>query len=106
MMYPIRRIEHIEDLMSDARSSRTATRSKIRPELRARVCPLALAVSDLAAFMLAISIGGLVTITPASVRSPFAQAFENLNALGVAWHGWGSLLVLTCLFGYFGCRGH
>ena len=26
--------------------------------------------------------------------------------LGTAWHGWGSLLVLVSLLGYFGGRGH
>jgi undecaprenyl-phosphate galactose phosphotransferase len=38
--------------------------------------------------------------------SPYVRAVLNLSEFGAAWHGWGTLLVLVCLLGYFGTRGH
>jgi undecaprenyl-phosphate galactose phosphotransferase len=103
-VFPIRRIEPIEDLVSGARSPAAAARAKTRAEFRLHVCPAALLCSDLAAFMLAISLA--FWLTAASVRSPYWRALDNVTSLGTAWHGWGTFLVLACLLGYFGGRGH
>ena len=85
-------------------SPEVASRAKLRREVRARLCSAALASADLAACAasgwLAFRLAG------ANEPSPFARAVENLNALGPAWHGWGSLLVLVCLLSFVGCRGH
>ena len=42
----------------------------------------------------------------ATQPSPLDRAIDNLAALGTAWHGWGTLLVLVSLLGFFGGRGH
>ena len=36
---------------------------------------------------------------------PLERAIGNLLQLGTAWHGWGTLLVLVSLLGFFAARG-
>ncbi len=76
---------------------------------RARICPIALLSSDLLAVGVAVSLAFTLSgmlAHPGHESAPYGRALENLHSLGTAWHGWGSALVLACLFGYFGCRGH
>jgi UDP-galactose-lipid carrier transferase len=106
-VHPMKRIERIEALESDARTR--LSRARPRPETRARVCPVALIGSDLLAFLLTVALAFWLagSIAPAAYGpAPYARAFANLHSLGTAWHGWGSMLVLTCVLGYFGGRGH
>jgi UDP-galactose-lipid carrier transferase len=98
----MKRIERIEDLISDQRSSGTAKR---RFEYRGHVCPIALVGSDLVAFLLAVSLAFWLS-GPADAIAPLQRALENAGLYGTAWHGWGSSLVLVSVLGYFGCRGH
>ncbi len=97
-MYPMRRIERI-DLDADTRLA-----AKAWPEYRAHICPAALLCSDMFAFLLSMFLS--FSLAGALGRSPYGRAWDNMTALGTAWHGWGSLLVLACLLCYFGGRGH
>jgi Undecaprenyl-phosphate galactose phosphotransferase WbaP len=109
---PTRRSEHSEVLASAAVVRQG--RGKALGEWRAHACPVTLFGADLAAFVAAVSLA--FSLTAASGQSPYAgapysgapyfRALENLNSLGTDWHGWGSFLVLACLLGYFGTRGH
>jgi undecaprenyl-phosphate galactose phosphotransferase len=63
-----------------------------------------LVASDALAFIPAVFLAFAVHV--ATQSSPLNRAIENLAELGTAWHGWGSLLVLVSLLGYFGGRGH
>ena len=103
-MYPMRRIDRIEYLTASARD-RMMSRSGTQPRssLASRVCPAALLCSDALAFVLAVflAFAALVDTRP----SPFARAIGNLAELGPAWHGWGTLLVLVSLLGFFAARG-
>jgi UDP-galactose-lipid carrier transferase len=106
LLYPMRRIERIEDLISDARS---VTRGRTRSEYRAHICQAALVASDLIAVTLAVFLAFWLAAAlgqSQSGQAPYGRALQNLTSLGAAWHGWGSLLVVVCLLGYFGCRGH
>ncbi len=101
----MKRIERIETLESDACSRP----SRAKAEWRARVCPIALLASDVLAFVLAVSFAFWLTAEMGHAGygpAPYGRAIDNLHSLGAAWHGWGSLLVLVCVLGYFGCRGH
>src|SRR4051812_9576316 len=82
----------------------TQTTVKTWPEYRAHVCPAAMVGSDMVAFLLSMLLS--FSLAGALGRSPYGRAWENMAALGTAWHGWGSLLVLACLLCYFGGRGH
>jgi UDP-galactose-lipid carrier transferase len=99
----MKRIERIEDLISDARSFDSG-RAKRRSEWRGEICTAALAGSDLVAVLAAISLA--YWLSGSGAEAPLERAFENAGRLGTAWHGWGSSLVLMCMLGYFGCRGH
>jgi UDP-galactose-lipid carrier transferase len=103
----MRRIERIEALESGACSRPISVRAKT--EWRARICPIALLGSDVLAFLVAVSLAfslAGVLDRPGYGPAPYGRALDNLQSLGAAWHGWGSLLVLVCLLGYFGNRGH
>src|SRR5476649_656015 len=105
-LYPMRRIERIEDLVS---SSRSVAATRTRSEYRAHICQAALVASDLIAVALAIALAFWLAASLGQSQSgqpPYGRALQNLTSLGAAWHGWGSLLVVVCLLGYFGCRGH
>jgi Undecaprenyl-phosphate galactose phosphotransferase WbaP len=101
----LRRIERPEFLMPDARLPMTsAAGACTRPALADRICPVLLVASDALAFIPAVFVAFAVHI--ATQPSPLSRAIDNLAELGTAWHGWGSLLVLVSLLGYFGGRGH
>jgi len=91
-LYPVGR--------SAAHAHVTAARSRIR----ARICSVSILSGDILAFVLAAFLAFAIDIAPQF--SPYARAMENLRTLGVAWHGWGTLLVLVSLLSYFGGRGH
>jgi Undecaprenyl-phosphate galactose phosphotransferase WbaP len=74
-----------------------------RGPLAARVCPLALASSDVLGFVLAVFLAFAAIV--ATRPEPLERAIGNLQELGTAWHGWGTLLVLVSLFGFFAARG-
>ena len=101
-MNPTRPIQHSEVLAPA--TGVPQTRARPFAELRAHACPAALVVADLVAFLAAVSLA--FSLTAAAEQSPYFRALENVSSLGAAWHGWGSLLVLACLLGYFGARGH
>ena len=63
-----------------------------------------LVASDALAFVPAVFLAFAVHV--ATQPSPLERAIDNLAQLGTAWHGWGSLLVLVSLLGFFGGRGH
>jgi len=103
-MYPVRRIERMEQLASATRSGLTGGGAVTRRRaLAARLCPTALVTSDVAAFVLAVFLAFVVGV--ATRPSPFVRAIGNLVLLGPAWHGWGTFLVLSCLLGFFAARG-
>ena len=104
-MYALRRIERLTYL--DGRVGRKAAPvSSTRPDrkLAERVRPAMLVASDALAFVPAVFLAFAVHV--ATQPSPLERAIENLSQLGTAWHGWGSLLVLVSLLGFFGGRGH
>jgi Undecaprenyl-phosphate galactose phosphotransferase WbaP len=104
-MYPLRRVEHPEFLSSGVRlQMMSATQTRSRSVVAERICQLLLVGSDALAFVPAVFLAFAVHV--ATQDSPLARALENLSMLGTAWHGWGSLLVLVSLLGYFGGRGH
>jgi undecaprenyl-phosphate galactose phosphotransferase len=82
----------------------SATQTRSRSVVAERICQLLLVGSDALAFVPAVFLAFAVHV--ATQDSPLARALENLSMLGTAWHGWGSLLVLVSLLGYFGGRGH
>jgi Undecaprenyl-phosphate galactose phosphotransferase WbaP len=100
----VNRINPSTYLFSDDRSSTRTYDPATRGRMRARICSVSLVSGDLLAFALATFLAFAVDIAPR--LSPYARAIGNLRTLGVAWHGWGSLLVLVCLLSYFGGRGH
>jgi Undecaprenyl-phosphate galactose phosphotransferase WbaP len=75
-----------------------------RTNHRTRICSVSLISGDILAFVLATFLAFAIDFAPQ--LSPYARAIGNLRALGMAWHGWGSLLVCVCLLSYFGGRGH
>ena len=78
----------------------TAARSRVSP----RICSISILSGDILAFVLAAFLAFAIDIAPQF--SPYARAVENLRTVGMAWHGWGTLLVLVSLLSYFGGRGH
>jgi len=103
-MYPMRRIDRMGYLATDAHSEMMSeTFCAPRNPLATRVCPIALAGSDVLAFTLAVFLAFAAVV--ATRPSPLARAIGNLQELGTAWHGWGTLLVLVSLLGYFAARG-
>jgi Undecaprenyl-phosphate galactose phosphotransferase WbaP len=104
-MYPLRRIERPEHLTSTVQPRMMSLRSRrVRAERAERICQLALVCSDALAFVPAVFLAFAVHV--ATQQSPFDRAIENLTSMGAAWHGWGTLLVVVSLLGYFGGRGH
>jgi Undecaprenyl-phosphate galactose phosphotransferase WbaP len=104
-MYPLRPVERPEYLASGARlQMMSAAIPRARSAVAERVCPLMLLASDGFAFIPAVFVAFAVHV--ATQPSPLNRAIENLAQLGTAWHGWGTLLVLVSLLGYFGGRGH
>src|SRR5580692_2223876 len=98
-MYPIRRIDRMEYLAADARSElMSGASSRPRSQAALRLCPLALACSDVLAFTLAVFLAFAAII--ATRPEPLERAIGNLLQLGTAWHGWGTLLVLVSLLGF------
>jgi Undecaprenyl-phosphate galactose phosphotransferase WbaP len=75
-----------------------------RTKTRANICSGVVLGGDLLAFIVGIFLAFGVVASPE--LSPYARAVANFASLGVAWHGWGSLLVVVCVLGYFGGRGH
>jgi len=103
-MYPMRRIDRMGYLAADAHSEMMSeTICAPRNPLATRVCSFALASSDVLAFTLAVFLAFAAVI--ATVPSPLARAIANLQQFGTAWHGWGTLLVLVSLLGFFAARG-
>ena len=93
----------------------TSARVNEIPRARAQIgyhselCSVSLLAADFVA--LAASVSLAFTLNQAFgyssfVSPPYARAFENLSALGAAWHGWGSILVTVCLMVHFANRGH
>ena len=99
-MHAARNFERIPALES---SIIQASRHSAR-RTRAVICPLALVSADLLAFALAAILAFVIVMVPEV--SPYARALNNVTLLGAGWHGWGTLLVLVSLLGYFGSRGH
>lgn len=102
-MYSAKRVERTPPLVSGT-ASVTRRLAPSTNRRRAHICASALVSADLAAFIVAAFAAFAVDV--ASQVSPYSRALANLSTLGPAWHGWGTLLVLFCLFGYFGNRGH
>ncbi len=102
IVVPIRRIEHTAAVLPETVIQRG--RLWAFSAMRAHGCPVMLLGADLVAFVSAVSLA--FSLTAATAPSPYFRAWDNLSSLGTAWHGWGSFLVLACLLGYFGSRGH
>ncbi len=100
-MYSSKSIQRTPLQGSDANAA-THVATKIRR--RARICPATLLCADLAAFGAATFLAFAVSL--AQDASPYTRAIVNVTTLGAGWHGWGTLLVLVSLLGYFGGRGH
>ena len=79
------------------------SRFRARPRTAATVRLCTLACADLLAFVLAVSVAFVAMV--AARPSPFERAVGNLQELGTAWHGWGTLLVLVGLLTFFAARG-
>jgi undecaprenyl-phosphate galactose phosphotransferase len=86
------------EMMSD-----TGTAARPRSQAAMRLCPFALASSDVVGFILAVFLAFAAIV--ATRPSPLERAIGNLLELGTAWHGWGTLLVLVSLLGFFAARG-
>ena len=89
---------------AETRSQSSAVRLASRTKVRANICSGVVLGGDLLAFVVGIFLAFGVVSSPD--LSPYARAVANFASLGVAWHGWGSLLVVVCVLGYFGGRGH
>jgi len=107
-VHHFKRVAHSDDI-AIGRTAWNAAPVARRGAGLARLCPVALLGSDVLASLLAVALAFMLTGslgTGSLGRAPFGRALENLSVLGAAWHGWGSLLVLVCLLGYFAGRGH
>jgi undecaprenyl-phosphate galactose phosphotransferase len=89
---------------TDARGGVDAGVLAARTKSRANICSSVMLGGDLVAFVVGIFLAFDVVASPE--LSPYSRAVTNFSEMGVAWHGWGSLLVVVCLLGYFGGRGH
>src|SRR5580698_2509 len=103
-MYPVKRFEQMSPMVSVAQSGARGRPESTRIHLRMHTCAAALIAADLVAFGVAAFVAFAAGMAPQS--QPYTRAIENLAELGAAWHGWGTLLVLLCLLGHFGSRGH
>jgi Undecaprenyl-phosphate galactose phosphotransferase WbaP len=103
-MHPVKRFEQVSPMVSKVQSGRRNRFASTRVHLRMHTCTAALIAADLVAFGTATFVAFVAGMAPQS--QPYARAIENLTALGAAWHGWGTLLVLVCLLSHFGSRGH
>ena len=103
-MYSLRRVERLTYLEGAARSRAASVPARPDRSLAERIRPVTLVVSDALAFVPAVFLAFAVHV--ATQASPLERAIDNLTRLGTAWHGWGSLLVLVSLLGFFGGRGH
>ena len=71
----MRRIEHIEDLGvqdTDGAPTETVARSRVWPEYRAHICPVALLGSDMVAFLVSMFLA--FSLSGALGRSPYGSA--------------------------------
>jgi undecaprenyl-phosphate galactose phosphotransferase len=94
----------MEYLAADARSEMmSGADPRPRSQAALRLCPIALASSDVLAFILAVFLAFAAIV--ATRPEPLERAIGNLLQLGTAWHGWGTFLVLVSLLGFFGARG-
>ena len=104
-MYPMRRIDQMGFLATDAHNEMMSGAAAMpRHTMAFRICPLALVCSDMLAFTFAVFLAFAAVV--ATRPSPLIRAIGNLQQLGTAWHGWGTLLVLVSLLGFFTARGH
>jgi len=100
----MKRLDH-SGLIGPGTSASTVGASTIsRAAFRTRLCPAAVLSSDLLAFALATTLAFSVTL--ATGTPPLLRALTNATALGSAWHGWGTLLVIVSLLCWFSSRGH
>ena len=103
-MSPIKHSETSPFGLGHARSATRAGDVAARTKLRNGVCAAVVLSGDFAAFVVGIFLAFGVVASPE--LPPYTRAVENFSSLGVAWHGWGSLLVVVSLLAYFGGRGH
>jgi len=103
-VYPAKRPQHALHLVSRAPPGTTVSCRSAQGLARLRVCSVALLAADTAAFAIATFLAS--AITGAQEFAPYIRALANLTNLGTAWHGWGTLLVLVSVLGFFGSRGH
>src|SRR5690242_19043137 len=92
--------KHIERAAHQATDMRTTITAPTKVRQRDRICTITLLSADLGAFVIAAFLAFAIDI--AQQTSPYKRAIANLTTLGADWHGWGTLLVLVCLLGYFG----
>jgi undecaprenyl-phosphate galactose phosphotransferase len=85
-------------------SATSARDLSVASHIRARICQAGLVTSDLVAFVLATFLAFALSVSPE--LSPYARALTNARLLGIAWHGWGTMLVLVGLLAYLGGHGH
>ncbi len=102
-MYPLKHGD-ASFQFTDARGGANAGVLAARTKLRANICSGVVLGGDLIAFVVGIFLAFGVAASPE--LSPYSRAVANFSEMGVSWHGWGSLLVVVCLLGYFGGRGH
>jgi UDP-galactose-lipid carrier transferase len=103
-VHPAQRIERTASLASHAGCGNPAQGASARATTRLRIISAVLLGTDLIAFVAAAFVAFAATL--ATQPSPYTRAVANLTSLGASWHGWGTLLVLVSLLGYFGGRGH
>lgn len=103
-MHSVKRIEHSLPLISHAMSGTWTTDVFARSRNRAHAISAVMLGADVCGFVIATFLAFMLTF--ASHLSPATRAVDNVTTLGAEWHGWGTLLVLVCLLGYFGGRGH
>jgi UDP-galactose-lipid carrier transferase len=103
-VHPAQRIDRTASLVSHAGSGQPAHGASARAVARVRIISTVLLGTDLIAFVAAAFVAFAATV--ATQLSPYTRAVTNLTSQGAAWHGWGTLLVLVSLLGYFGGRGH
>ena len=102
-MYPLKHGD-ASFQFTDARGGANAGVLAARTKLRANICSGVVLGGDLIAFVVGIFLAFGVAASPE--LSPYSRAVANFSEMGASWHGWGSLLVVVCLLGYFGGRGH
>src|SRR5258708_29891765 len=98
-VYPMKRIERIEDLVANTMTPVPTSFGKALPGYRAHICSLAILGSDLFAFLAAVLLA--FSITTARGTTLYGRALENLTMLGTAWPVLGSFFVVVCLFRVF-----